>query len=250
MELLTDPQAWIALATLTALEIVLGVDNIIFISILAGRLPEHQRQRARILGLALAMGTRIALLVSLAWIMTLTDPLFSVLGKDVSGRDIILIGGGLFLLWKSVHEIHSSLEGAGDDAPAVLAFANFGATLVQIAVIDIVFSLDSVITAVGMVDQVPIMVTAIVIAVLIMMFAAKAIGDFVDRHPTIKMLALSFLIMVGMALIAEGFEFHVPKGYIYFAMAFSVAVEMLNLRMRKRQGPLRLHKAMSEDGVT
>ena len=250
MELLTDPQAWIALATLTALEIVLGVDNIIFISILAGRLPEHQRQRARILGLALAMGTRIALLVSLAWIMTLTDPLFSVLGKDVSGRHIILIGGGLFLLWKSVHEIHNSLEGAGDDAPAVRAFASFGATLVQIAVIDIVFSLDSVITAVGMVDEVPIMVTAIVIAVLVMMFAAKAIGDFVDRHPTIKMLALSFLIMVGMALIAEGFEFHVPKGYIYFAMAFSVAVEMLNLRVRKRQEPLRLHKAMSEGDGT
>ena len=250
MELLTDPQAWIALATLTALEIVLGVDNIIFISILAGRLPEHQRQRARILGLALAMGTRIALLVSLAWIMKLTDPLFSVLGKDVSGRDIILIGGGLFLLWKSVHEIHNSLEGVGDDAPAVRAFATFGATLVQIAVIDIVFSLDSVITAVGMVDEVPIMVTAIVIAVLIMMFAAKAIGDFVDRHPTIKILALSFLTMVGMALIAEGFEFHVPKGYIYFAMAFSVAVEMLNLRMRKRQEPLRLHKAMSEGDVT
>jgi predicted tellurium resistance membrane protein TerC len=250
MELLTDPQAWIALATLTALEIVLGVDNIIFISILAGRLPERQRQRARIFGLALAMGTRIALLVSLAWIMTLTDPLFSVPGKDVSGRDIILIGGGLFLLWKSAHEIHNSLEGAVDDAPAVRAFANFGATLVQIAIIDIVFSLDSVITAVGMVDEVPIMVTAIVIAVLIMMFAAKTIGDFVDRHPTIKMLALSFLIMVGMALIAEGFEFHVPKGYIYFAMAFSVAVEMLNLRMRKRQEPLRLHKAMSEGDVT
>lgn len=250
MELLTDPQAWIALATLTALEIVLGVDNIIFLSILAARLPEHQRQRARILGLALAMGTRIALLVSLAWIMTLTDPLFSVLGKDVSGRDIILIGGGLFLLWKSVHEIHNSLEGADAGVPAARAFANFGATLVQIAIIDIVFSLDSVITAVGMVDEVPIMVTAIVIAVLIMMFAAKTIGDFVDRHPTIKMLALSFLIMVGMALIAEGFEFHVPKGYIYFAMAFSVAVEMLNLRVRKRQGPLRLHKAMSEGDVT
>jgi predicted tellurium resistance membrane protein TerC len=246
MELLTDPQAWIALATLTALEIVLGVDNIIFISILVGRLPEHQRQRARIIGLGLAMGTRIALLISLAWIMTLTDPLFSVLGKDVSGRDIILIGGGLFLLWKSVHEIHGALEGADDEGPEVRAFASFGATLVQIAIIDIVFSLDSVITAVGMVDEVPIMVIAIVIAVLIMMFAAKSIGDFVDRHPTIKMLALSFLIMVGMALIAEGFEFHVPKGYIYFAMAFSVAVEMLNLKMRKRQEPVRLHKAMGK----
>ncbi len=248
MELLTDPQAWIALATLTALEIVLGVDNIIFISILVGRLPEHQRQRARVLGLGLAMGTRIALLVSLAWIMTLTDPLFSIsmLDKDVSGRDIILIGGGLFLLWKSVHEIHGALEGADEESPEVRAFAGFGATLVQIAIIDIVFSLDSVITAVGMVDEVPIMVIAIVIAVLIMMFAAKAIGDFVDRHPTIKMLALSFLIMVGMALIAEGFEFHVPKGYIYFAMAFSVAVEMLNLKMRKRQAPVRLHKAMGQ----
>ena len=249
MELLTDPQAWIALATLTALEIVLGVDNIIFISILVSRLPEHQRQRARILGLGLAMGTRIALLISLAWIMTLTDPLFSVLGKEVSGRDIILIGGGLFLLWKSVHEIHGALEGADDESTEVRAFASFGATLVQIAIIDIVFSLDSVITAVGMVDEVPIMVIAIVIAVLIMMFAAKAIGDFVDRHPTIKMLALSFLIMVGMALIAEGFEFHVPKGYIYFAMAFSVAVEMLNLKIRKKQEPVRLHKAMGERDV-
>jgi predicted tellurium resistance membrane protein TerC len=246
MELLTDPQAWIALATLTALEIVLGVDNIIFISILVGRLPEHQRQRARVLGLGLAMGTRIALLVSLAWIMTLTDPFFSILGKDISGRDIILIGGGLFLLWKSVHEIHGSLEGADDASPEVRAFSSFGSILVQIAIIDIVFSLDSVITAVGMVDEVPIMVVAIVIAVLIMMFAAKPIGDFVDRHPTIKMLALSFLIMVGMALIAEGFEFHVPKGYIYFAMAFSVAVEMLNLKVRKRQAPVRLHKSMGQ----
>src|SRR5688500_18483598 len=250
MELLTDPQAWIALATLTALEIVLGVDNIIFISILVGRLPEHQRQRARILGLGLAMGTRIALLISLAWIMTLTDPLFAVLDKDVSGRDIILIGGGLFLRWTSVHEIHASLEGAGDHRQGAGAAATFCATLVQTTSIDIVFSLASVITAVGMVDEVPIMVAAIVIAVLVMMFAAKAIGEFVDRHPTIKMLALSFLIMVGMALIAEGFEFHVPKGYIYFAMAFSVVVEMLNLRMRKRQEPVRLHKAMTEDETT
>jgi len=243
MELLTDPQVWIALATLTALEIVLGVDNIIFISILVGRLPEHQRNRARIIGLGLAMGTRILLLLSLAWIMTLTDPLFTVSSFEVSGRDIILIGGGLFLLWKSVHEIHNSLEGVEEGHHAAVR-AGFGAVLIQIAVIDIVFSLDSVITAVGMVDEVPVMVAAIVLAVLVMMFAAKSIGEFVDRHPTIKMLALSFLIMVGMALVAEGFGFHVPKGYIYFAMAFSVAVEMLNLRMRKRMAlrlePVRL----------
>jgi predicted tellurium resistance membrane protein TerC len=245
MEWLTDPQMWIALATLTALEVVLGVDNIIFISILVGRLPEHQRSRARFIGLGLAMGTRILLLLSLAWIMTLTDPLFAVWGKEIAGRDIILIGGGLFLLWKSVHEIHASLEGVEAGMQATLR-ASFGAVLIQIAVIDIVFSLDSVITAVGMVDEVPVMVTAIVLAVLVMMFAAKPIGEFVDRHPTIKMLALSFLIMVGMALVAEGFDFHVPKGYIYFAMAFSVAVEMLNLRLRRRLEPVRLHKAMHE----
>ncbi|MBI2292726.1 MAG: TerC family protein [Betaproteobacteria bacterium] len=245
MEWLTDPQIWIALATLTALEIVLGVDNIIFISILVGRLPGHQRNRARVIGLGLAMGTRILLLLSLAWIMTLTAPLFTVLGKGIAGRDIILIGGGLFLLWKSVHEIHASLEGV-EEGPRAALQAGFGAVLIQIAVIDIVFSLDSVITAVGMVDEVPVMVAAIVIAVLVMMFAARPIGEFVDRHPTIKMLALSFLIMVGMALVAEGFDFHVPKGYIYFAMAFSVAVEMLNLRLRRRLDPVRLHKAMSE----
>ncbi len=245
MELLTDPQAWIALATLTALEIVLGVDNIIFISILVGRLPAHQRDRARLIGLGLAMGMRILLLLSLAWIMTLTEPLFTVSSFEVSGRDIILIGGGLFLLWKSVHEIHNSLEGV-EEGHHTAVRAGFGAVLIQIAIIDIVFSLDSVITAVGMVDEVPVMVAAIVIAVLVMMFAAKSIGDFVDRHPTIKMLALSFLIMVGMALVAEGFGYHVPKGYIYFAMAFSVAVEMLNLRMRKRMGPVRLRKSLSE----
>lgn len=246
MELLTNPQVWIALATLTALEIVLGVDNIIFISILVGRLPEHQRNRGRLIGLGLAMGTRILLLVSLAWIMTLTAPLFAVSSFEVSGRDIILIGGGLFLLWKSVHEIHNSLEGVEEGHHAAVQ-VGFGAVLIQIAIIDIVFSLDSVITAVGMVDEVPVMVAAIVIAVLVMMFAAKPIGEFVDRHPTIKMLALSFLIMVGMALIAEGFGFHVPKGYIYFAMAFSVAVEMLNLRLRKRLEPVKLHKTMSDD---
>jgi len=245
MELLADPQAWIALATLTALEIVLGVDNIIFITILVGRLPAAQRNRARVIGLGLAMGTRILLLLSLAWIMTLTDPLFSVVGTDISGRDLILIGGGMFLLWKSVHEIHNSLEGEAE-AHDVAARATFGAVLLQIAIIDIVFSFDSVITAVGMVDELPVMIAAIVIAVGVMMFAAKAIGDFVDRRPTIKMLALSFLTMVGMALMAEGLGFHVPKGYIYFAMAFSIAVEMLNLKLRSRmqRAPLRLRKKL------
>ena len=247
MELLADPQAWIALATLTALEIVLGVDNIIFITILVGRLPAAQRNRARVIGLGLAMGTRILLLLSLAWIMTLTDPLFTVIGQDISGRDLILIGGGMFLLWKSVHEIHNSLEGEAE-AHDVAARATFGAVLLQIAIIDIVFSFDSVITAVGMVDELPVMIAAIVIAVGVMMFAAKAIGDFVDRHPTIKMLALSFLTMVGMALMAEGLGFHVPKGYIYFAMAFSVAVETLNLKMRSRMQrvPVRLRKKIKE----
>ena len=249
MEWIADPQAWIALVTLTALEIVLGIDNIIFISILVGRLPPERRDLARRLGLSLAMGTRILLLLSLAWVMGLVDPLFSVAGHDISGRDLILLGGGLFLLWKSVHEIHVGLEGE-DEQPKVAgaAAAGFGAILVQIAIIDIVFSLDSVITAVGMVDQVSIMILAIVIAVGIMMVAAKPIGDFVDRHPTIKMLALSFLILVGVALIAEGLEFHIPKGYIYFAMAFSVAVEMLNIRMRaKRATPVKLHKQVLKD---
>ena len=244
MELLLDPQAWIALFTLTALEIVLGVDNIIFISILVGRLPEHQRQRARTLGLAFAMLTRIGLLLSLAWVMTLTQPLFTIplLGKGISGRDLILIGGGLFLLWKSVHEIHNSLEGEEEVQAAGAARAGFAAVIVQIAIIDIVFSLDSVITAVGMVDEVSIMVLAIVIAVGVMMFAAKTIGEFVDRHPTVKMLALSFLTIVGVALIAEGWDLHIPKGYIYFAMAFSVGVEMLNIRMRSRRDVIKLRK--------
>src|SRR5688572_22354630 len=246
MELLLDPQAWIALFTLTALEIVLGVDNIIFISILVGRLPEEQRQKARVMGLGFAMFTRIALLLSLAWVMTLTDPLFAIVGREISGRDLILVGRGLFLLWKSVHEIHGSLEGEDDeehDARAVRA--SFAAVIVQIAILDIVFSLDSVITAVGVVDEVPIMVLAIVAAVVVMMFAARPIGEFVDRHPTVKMLALSFLILVGVALIAEGWDYHIPKGYIYFAMAFSVGVEILNLRMRaKRAAAVRLRKNM------
>lgn len=248
MEWLTDPNAWIAFATLTALEIVLGVDNIIFITILVGRLPAERRSAARTIGLALAMGTRIALLLSLAWIMTLTAPLFTAVGREISGRDLILIGGGLFLLWKSTHEIHNSLEGEVDGSAAGAAAATFGAIIAQIAVIDIVFSLDSVITAVGMVNDVAVMIAAIVLAVLVMMFAAKPIGDFVEKHPTIKMLALSFLILVGFALVAEGLDFHVPKGYIYFAMAFSVAVEMLNLRLRARRAgvpptePVHLHK--------
>ena len=245
MEWLSDPQAWIALFTLTALEIVLGVDNIIFITILVSRLPEAQRQRARVLGLGFAMFTRIALLLSLAWMMTLTEPLFSVpvLGKEIAGRDLILIGGGLFLLWKSVHEIHNSLEGEADEHATAAVRASFAAVIIQIAIIDIVFSLDSVITAVGMVDQVPIMVLAIVIAVVVMMFAAKPIGEFVDRHPTVKMLALSFLVLVGMALVAEGWDYHIPRGYIYFAMAFSVGVEMLNIRVRaRRQDAVKLRK--------
>jgi predicted tellurium resistance membrane protein TerC len=243
---LADPNAWIALATLTALEIVLGVDNIIFISILVGRLPPEKRDLARRLGLSLAMGSRIALLLSLAWIMRLTEPLFTVLGKGVSGRDLILIGGGLFLLWKSVHEIHGSLEGEDEteEGSAVRAAGvSFVGILVQIAIIDIVFSLDSVITAVGLADDVMVMVVAIVAAVAVMMFAAKPIGDFVDTHPTIKILALAFLVLVGATLIAEGFGTHVPKGYIYFAMAFSFAVEMVNIRLRKKMvKPVHLRK--------
>jgi len=246
MEWLADPHAWLALATLTALEIVLGVDNIIFISILCGRLPEHQRARARTIGLMFAMVTRIGLLFTLSLLMTLTAPLFGIMGKEISGRDLILIGGGLFLLWKSVHEIHNALEGSeeADVGGAVAATATFGAVIAQIAVIDIIFSLDSVITAVGMVDELSIMVIAIVIAVGVMLFAAGPIGTFVDTHPTIKMLALSFLILVGVALIGEGWDLHIPKGYIYFAMAFSVAVEMLNLRMRAKRKPVELHKQL------
>lgn len=243
MEWLSDPQAWAALATLTALEIVLGIDNIIFISILVGRLPARQRHKARVLGLALAMITRLALLLSLVWVMSLNTPLFALLGQAISGRDLILLGGGLFLLVKSTSEIHASLEGTTESARH-RAVASFAGVLIQIAVIDIVFSLDSVITAVGLVEQVAVMALAIVIAVLVMMFAARAISDFVDNHPTIKMLALSFLILVGTALIAEGLEFHVPRGYIYFAMAFSVSVELLNLRMRRRAAPVKLHKPL------
>jgi predicted tellurium resistance membrane protein TerC len=244
MEWLSDPQAWAALATLTALEIVLGIDNIIFISILVGRLPAQQREKARVLGLALAMLTRLALLMSLVWIMGLNKPLFSLMNTGLSGRDLILIFGGLFLLVKSTSEIHESLEGAAETRKH-RAVASFAGVLIQIAIIDIVFSLDSVITAVGLAQQIEVMALAIVISVAVMMFAARTISDFVDAHPTIKMLALAFLILVGTALIAEGFDFHVPRGYIYFAMAFSVAVEMLNLRMRRHATPVKLHKSVA-----
>ena len=242
MDWIASPEAWIALLSLTALEIVLGVDNIIFISVLVGRLPPEQRQRARVLGLGLAMFSRIALLLSLAWMMRLQTPLASMFGQEITGRALILLGGGLFLLYKSVMEIHASLEGAEEEAAGGGAQAGFASTLVQIAIIDIVFSLDSVITAVGMVSEIPVMVLAIMVAVGVMMFAAKPIGDFVDDHPTIKMLALSFLILVGVALIGEGLGMHIPKGYIYFAMAFSVVVEMLNLRLRKKRQPVKLRK--------
>jgi predicted tellurium resistance membrane protein TerC len=243
MEWLSDPQAWAALATLTALEIVLGIDNIIFISILVGRLPVRLREKARILGLGLAMGTRLLLLASLTWVMTLTAPLFVTLGQEISGRDLILLGGGLFLLVKSTSEIHENLEGP-EETRRHRAAVSFAGVLAQIAVIDIIFSLDSVITAVGLAQQLSVMAIAIVISVIVMMFAARTISEFVDRHPTVKMLALAFLILVGTALIAEGLEFHIPKGYIYFAMAFSVGVEMLNLRLRRRAAPVKLHKPL------
>jgi len=241
MEWITSPEAWVALTTLTFLEIVLGVDNIIFISILVGRLPKEQRQRGRVLGLALAMGTRILLLLLLTWIMRLQATLFSVLNVDISGRDLILIGGGLFLLAKATLEIHDSLEGEESQDGHAPKHSGFLSVIIQIGLIDIVFSLDSVITAVGLVDQLAVMIIAIVIAVVVMMFAAGAIGRFVDDHPTIKMLALSFLVLIGVALIGEGIDVHIPKGYIYFAMAFSVVVEMLNLRIRRGR-PVQLKK--------
>ena len=241
MEWIYSPEAWVALTTLTFLEIVLGVDNIIFISILVGRLPEEQRQRGRVLGLALAMGTRILLLLLITWIMRLQATLFSVLNVDVSGRDLILIGGGLFLLAKATLEIHDSLEGEEHEGGAPKKRVSFWSVIIQIGLIDIVFSLDSVITAVGMADHLAVMIIAIVIAVGVMMFAAGAIGRFVDNHPTIKMLALSFLVLIGVALISEGIDVHIPKGYIYFAMAFSVIVEMLNLRIRRGR-PVQLKK--------
>jgi len=234
-EWFASPEAWIALGTLTALEIVLGIDNIIFISILVAKLPDGQRDRARKIGIMLAMLTRLALLFSISWVMGLTEPWFTIFGEAISGRDVILIGGGLFLLAKSTHEIHVSVEGASEESGSTAAASTFGMVLVQIAILDIVFSLDSVITAVGLVDQVSIMAIAIIIAVLVMLLASKAISDFVDDHPTIKILALSFLIIVGLTLILEGLDFHIPKGYIYFAMLFSLTVEAINIRMRKKK---------------
>lgn len=249
MEWITEPQAWIAFITLTVLELVLGVDNIVFISILAGKLPPEQRKKARTVGLALAMFTRIALLFSLSWIIRLTAPLFEVLGQEISGRDLILIAGGLFLLGKSTHEIHQKLEGEEGHASARVG-PSFIGVIVQILLLDVVFSLDSVITAIGMVDNIQIMVAAVVVSVGFMMMFAGSISRFVDRHPTVKMLALSFLLLIGVTLIAEGFDQHISKGYIYFAMAFSVFVEMLNLRLRKsRTPPVKLHEPYVGAGV-
>jgi predicted tellurium resistance membrane protein TerC len=241
MELITDPNAWLALITLTALEIVLGIDNIIFISIMAGKLPEAQRARARTIGLALAMGTRLALLASLVWMMRLTAPLFTIamFDQEISGRDLILIVGGLFLLAKSTMEIHDKLEGE-EESSGGRAAVTFGSVIIQILLLDIVFSLDSIITAIGMADQLSIMATAVIIAVIFMMFFAGAVNAFIDRHPTVKMLALSFLLLIGVALIGDGLDMHIPKGYIYFAMAFSVFVEMLNIRIRRRGEPVHL----------
>ncbi|MEX2208671.1 MAG: TerC family protein [Myxococcota bacterium] len=247
MEWLSNPEVWIALLTLTALEVVLGIDNVVFISILAGKLPLAQQARARRLGLALAMFMRIALLFSLAWIIRLTAPLFSVFAHEISGRDLILLLGGLFLLAKSTHEIHQKLEGEPGHISTRTA-ASFGAVIVQILLLDIVFSLDSVITAVGMVDQISIMVAAVVIAVGFMLVFAGPISDFVERHPTVKMLALSFLLLIGFALVAEGFDQHIPKGYLYFAMAFSLGVEMLNLRLRRPAEPVQLHERITREG--
>ncbi len=241
MEWMTSAEGWVALLTLTVLEIVLGIDNIVFISILAGKLPAGQRARARRVGLSLAMFLRIGLLLSITWVMRLTAPMFSMVDQDLSGRDLILIIGGLFLIAKSTHEIHDKLEGADARLSAGVA-APFGAVIVQILLLDIVFSLDSVITAVGMADDVAVMALAVIIAVGVMLVSASAIGGFVDRHPTVKMLALSFLLLIGVSLIAEGFDQPIPEGYIYFAMAFSVFVEMINLRVRARTEPVHLRR--------
>jgi len=245
MDWITSPEAWIAFGTLLALEIVLGIDNVVFISILAGKLPANQQAKARYLGLALAMVTRIILLFSISWMVRLTAPLFTVFGVEISGRDLILIVGGLFLIGKSTHEIHQKLEGERGQVSARVA-PTFTGVIVQILLLDVVFSLDSVITAVGMVNQIGIMVAAVMLAVIVMIGFAGAIGRFVERHPTVKMLALSFLLLIGMTLMAEGFDQHISKGYIYSAMAFSVFVEVLNLRAKKAAEPVKFHESYSE----
>ena len=248
MELLTNPETWVALATLTVLEIVLGIDNVIFISILVQRLPAETRDRARLIGLGLAMGMRILLLLTISWIIGLTEPLFEIVDRPISVRDLILIGGGLFLLWKATTEIHESLEGEEAHAPTVAAaMATMSGVLVQIVLLDIVFSLDSVLTAVGMVDEVPIMIAAVIIAVGVMLFASGPLSKFVHAHPTVKMLALAFLLLIGVTLIADGLGFHIPKEYIYAAMAFSVFVEALNLRARRRRAPVELRPTFVKD---
>ncbi|MEX2151045.1 MAG: TerC family protein [Steroidobacteraceae bacterium] len=241
IELLADPAVWLSFLTLTLLEVVLGIDNIIFLSILVSKLPPELQHRGRILGLAFAMITRIGLLFSLTWLIGLTAPWFTVLGEEISGRDLILFAGGLFLLVKSVTEIHGALEGVEHEHGAVKLRANLLAVAIQIGLVDIVFSLDSVLTAIGLADHLPVMVAAIVIAVIVMMFMARPIHEFIERHPTIKMLALSFLILIGVALIGESMDFEIPKGYLYFAMAFSVGVEMINIRLRRRGRPVDLH---------
>ena len=249
MDWITNPEAWVAFVTLTALEIVLGVDNVVFISILAGKLPEGQRDKARRLGLGLAMFVRILLLLSIAWVVRLTAPLFTVISQEISGRDLILLVGGLFLLGKSTHEMHSQLEGEEGHSSSRVP-ASFTSVIVQILLLDIIFSLDSVITAVGMADDVGVMITAVIVAVGFMLVFAGKVSRFVDKHPTVKMLALSFLLMIGVSLVAESLDFHIPKGYIYFAMAFSLFVEVLNIRIRRsRQQPVHLHSAYTPENV-
>ena len=248
MEIFSNPDTWIALLTLTTLEIVLGIDNIVFISILTGKLPEEQQPRARQIGLGLAMGMRILLLLAIGWVIGLTEPLFHLANLDFSGRSLILIGGGLFLLVKATFEIHEKLEGTHAEEDEKTAVAVFGRVITQIVLLDLVFSLDSVITAVGLADDIPVMIIAVVIAVGVMMVSASAISDFVNDHPTVKMLALSFLLLIGFTLIVEGFEVHIPKGYVYFAMGFAVFVEMLNLRMRRRsKKPVELRPTYIKD---
>ncbi len=246
MEWIADPQIWIAFLTLSVLELVLGIDNIIFISILAGKLPADKQPKARYIGLALALIMRVLLLFSLSWVIGLTAPLFTVFGMEVSGRDLVLLLGGLFLMAKSTHEIHGSLEGPEEDTTRK-AYSGFASVIAQIVVLDIVFSLDSVITAVGMVNNLWIMIAAVVVSIIAMMLFAGPIGEFVHRHPTVKMLALAFLLLIGFTLVAEGLGRHIPKGYIYFAMAFSVMVEFLNIRLRKKTTPVELHRRFSPD---